>query len=215
MARVVPLALLPLALIALPFLLWGDAIEGGLSGDGAVDWLRGHGAAAWMAAIALLSSDILLPVPSSAILAALGMLYGPALGGAIGVTGMIAAGLLGYGLCRWLGRPLALRFLDAAALSDAERRLRRHGAWVVVLSRWVPVLAELVVFAAGLAGMPLRRFAAALTLGSLPPGFFYASLGYSGSKHPLATLLVCLILPALLWAGATLITRTAGRRSTG
>lgn len=220
MARVVPLALVPfamlaLALIVLPFLLWGDALEGGLTGDGAVTWLRGHGAAAWIAAIGLLSSDILLPVPSSAVLAALGMLYGPAIGGAVGVAGMIAAGLLGYGLSRWLGRPLALRFLDAEALSGAERRLRRHGAWVIVLSRWVPVLAELVVFAAGLGVMPLPRFAAALVLGSLPPGLFYAGLGYGGADQPLPTLLACLVLPALLWAGATLVLRTAERRGAG
>lgn len=217
MARVLPLALVlvPVALIALPFLTWGDALEGGLTGDGAIAWLRGHGGVAWIAAIGLLSSDILLPIPSSAILAALGMLYGPAIGGAVGTAGMIVAGLLGYGLCRWLGRPLMLRVLDAGRLRGAERRLHRHGAWIIGLSRWVPVLAELIVFAAGLAGMPFRRFAAALALGSIPVGFFYAGLGHGGSEHPLATLLACLALPALLWAGAAMSARTIDRRGAG
>lgn len=83
----------------------------------------------------------------------------------------------------------------------------------VVLIALVP--AVLIVFAAGLAGMRFGRFAAALTLGSIPVGFFYAGLGYGGSDRPLSTLLVCLILPAVLWAGATVIIRVADRRSTG
>lgn len=215
MTRVVLLVLAPVLLIAVPFLLWGDVLEDGFTGDGVIAWLRGYGAVAWIAAIGLLSSDILLPVPSSAVLGALGMLYGPVIGGAVGSAGMIVAGLLGYGLCGWVGRPLARRILDGGRSVSREQRFRRHGAWVIVLSRWVPVLAELTVFAAGLAGMPFRRFAAALTLGSMPVGFFYAGLGYGGSERPLLTLLVCLVLPALLWAAATTIVRAAGRWSAG
>lgn len=215
MMRLVLLALVPVVLIAAPFLLWSDALEGGFTGDGAIEWLRGYGSVAWIAAVGLLSSDILLPVPSSAVLGTLGILYGPVIGGVVGSLGMILAGLLGYGLCRWLGRPLVLRILGLERLNQGEQRFRRHGAWIVVLSRWVPVLAEMTVFAAGLAGMPFGRFAAALTLGSIPVGFFYAGLGYGGSDRPLLTLLVCLVLPALLWAAATTVIRVAGRWSTG
>lgn len=215
MTRLLLIAVALIVLVAAPFLLLGDTLERGLTGDGAVELLRGYGTVAWIAAIGLLTSDILLPVPSSAVLAALGMLYGPVMGGAVGSLGMILAGLLGYGLCRWFGRPLALRLLGSERLVGGEQRFRRHGGWVIVLSRWVPVLAEVIVFAAGLAGMPFRHFAAAVALGSAPVGFFYAALGYGGSDRPVLTLLVCLVLPGLLWAGTTAVARVSRRWSTG
>lgn len=203
MARILVIAGFLVATVAIPFLIWGDALESGFSGDGAVDWLRGHGALAPAAAVGLMSADILLPIPSSAVMGALGILYGPLVGGAIASAGMVLAGLLGYGLCRLFGRPLAHRLMGARQLEDGERRFRRHGAWIVVLSRWIPVAAEVIVFAAGLSGMPLRRFGAALVCGSVPLGFFYAFLGHQGADRPVLTLLVCLLLPALLWAAVT------------
>ena len=66
------LLFLTLALLfAVPFLLFGDAFEAWLAGDGAKKWLESFGAWAWAVAVALLVGDLVLPVPATAVMAGL------------------------------------------------------------------------------------------------------------------------------------------------
>ena len=67
--------------VALPFVIWGDVFEAALAGDAPAEFLRRHREWAWMAAIVALASDVLLPIPATPLMAALGMAYGPVLGG--------------------------------------------------------------------------------------------------------------------------------------
>ena len=48
--------------------------------------------------IALVWADLVLPIPQTAVIAALGIIYGTLLGGSLGSVGRITSGLLGYGL---------------------------------------------------------------------------------------------------------------------
>ena len=186
-------------LVALPFFLWGDRLEALFVGDGAVEQLSSHGSYAWAIAILLLLSDLALPVPTSAVMAALGIIYGPLLGGLIAALGSVLAGLTGYGLCRVFGRPLA-RFLSGEkALADGERLFARAGGWIIVLSRWLPVLSEVMACMAGLASMPFNLFLAALLCGSVPLGFAFAAIGHIGESRPVLTLGLSIVLPVILW----------------
>jgi uncharacterized membrane protein YdjX (TVP38/TMEM64 family) len=65
----------------IPFLLWADAMDFGQRG--AVDFLEKYGAWAWLVGIGLLLSDLVQPIPGTAIMAALGFIYGPVIGGLI------------------------------------------------------------------------------------------------------------------------------------
>ena len=67
--------------LAVPFLLWRDV--GVFTPEGAVAWLREYGRWAWLAGIGLLVADLFLPVPGTAIMAALGFTYGPLVGGGL------------------------------------------------------------------------------------------------------------------------------------
>ena len=62
-----------LLLIVVPFVVWGDLLEHMFSGDGAVRWLSEHGTFAWLAAIGLLIADLAMPIPTTAVIAALGL----------------------------------------------------------------------------------------------------------------------------------------------
>ncbi|HEC71808.1 MAG TPA: hypothetical protein ENI28_08395, partial [Roseobacter sp.] len=93
MWRLLLLVLVIAALSILPFLLWGDQIEADLSQKGAAEWMRGFGSSAWMVGLGLIVLDIVLPVPASAIMAALGIVYGPLIGGVVSAVGSIVAGL--------------------------------------------------------------------------------------------------------------------------
>jgi hypothetical protein len=60
--------------------------------------LRNHGSWAWALGIVLIWADQLLPIPQTAVIAALGIIYGTLVGGLLGSLGLITGGLFGYGL---------------------------------------------------------------------------------------------------------------------
>jgi len=190
-------------LFAVPFLLFGKSFDAWLAGDAAVEWLRSHGSWAWAAAIVLLVGDLVLPVPATAVMAALGILYGPVLGGLVGAAGSILSGALAYAACRAAGRPAALRLAGAEGLARGERFFARTGGWAVALSRWMPLLPEVVACMAGLARMPALRFLAALVCGSLPMAVTYALLGHAGTSRPALAVAACALIPLVLWAAVS------------
>lgn len=192
---------LALALAALiPFLIWGGEIEAALSVERMVDRLRAAGPWGAALAVALLTLDLLAPIPASAVMAALGIVYGPWLGGALSTLGATLSGLTGYGLCRAFGQPLAERLAGREGLAAARTLFARGGGWLVALSRWLPVLPETVACLAGLAAMPPRRFLAALLCGTAPMGFAFAAAGWMGRETPVVTLLIAALVPLALWA---------------
>ncbi len=186
-------------LVVLPFLVWGEGFEAAFSVGGMTAWLRAQGAWAWAAAIGLLVADLFLPIPGTSVMAALGIVYGPLLGGTVAAVGSILSGLVGYGLCRALGQRAFRLIAGDDGVAAAGELFRRQGGWIVALSRWLPVLPETVACLAGLARMRLAVFAAALTCGSVPLGFTFATVGHVGADAPLLVLAVSALVPALLW----------------
>jgi uncharacterized membrane protein YdjX (TVP38/TMEM64 family) len=189
-----------LALAALiPFLIWGEDLERSFSEAGVVAWLADWGHWAWAAGMVLLASDLLLPIPATAVMAALGLVYGPLWGGLIGTAGGFFGGALGYGLCRGFGRPLALRILGPDDLEQGEQLFARTGGWLVALSRWLPIFPEVIACMAGLLRMPLWAFAIALLCGCAPLAFTFAAIGYAGGDHPVLAIALSALAPPLLW----------------
>jgi len=199
MLRFIGIALGLVLFVAAPFFLFGDRFEQLFAGKGALSLLRDHGAFAWTVAIGLLIADLAFPIPTTAVMAALGMIYGPVLGGAVAAAGSGISGLVGYGLCRYLGRPFALWLSGRQGLDAGERIFKGAGGWVVAMSRWVPVLSEVVACIAGLSRMSFPVFFVALMCGSIPLGFVFAAIGHLGGGHPVMTLVLSAVLPFLLW----------------
>ena len=167
--------------------------------NAAVLTLREYGSWAWAIGIALIWADVALPVPQTVVIAALGIIYGTLLGGFLGSLGLITGGLLGYALMRTSARRVAQRFIRARSLRQVESVFDRRGAWAIVLTRGFPYsVAEITVFLAGLAGMPLGTFIAALTLGSVPIAFAFAAMGAGWADQPILALVVSYVLPVLL-----------------
>ncbi len=191
---------LGLALILMiPFFLWGDTLAEMFSRDGSVAWLEKYGDWAWAAGVALLMSDLLLPIPGTAVMAALGLVYGPVLGGLIGGGGSLLSGSFAYGMCRALGRNAARRILGEKDLAKGERLFSEVGGWMVVLSRWLPLFPEVIACMAGLTCMPARTFHLALACGSFPLGFMFAFIGHKGTDHPTLALILSAALPPIIW----------------
>lgn len=183
----------------MPFLLWSDSVETFFTLEGTLVWLRGFGAAAALAAVLLLISDLVLPIPATVVMAALGAMYGPVAGGVIAAFAAFVSGGAAYMICFLLGRPAAEYLVDDAEFARGEALFDRWGGWMVALSRWLPVFPEAIACLAGLTRMPPRTFLVALACGVVPLGFAFALVGHLGVDRPVPTLLVSALAPALLW----------------
>jgi uncharacterized membrane protein YdjX (TVP38/TMEM64 family) len=161
--------------------------------------LRKYGSWAWALGLALVWADLVLPIPQTAVIAALGIIYGTLIGGLLGSIGLITGGFLGYGLMLTSARRFAQRFAGPGSLRKMESLFDRGGAWVIILTRSLPYsVPEAAVFVAGLAGMPMRKFTVALTVGSLPTAFAFAAIGAGWADQPILALTVSYVLPILL-----------------
>ncbi len=197
--RLVKLAIGLVILLLLPFLLWGRGVEELFTIDGTISLLRGFGVWGVAAAVLLLVSDILLPIPATLVMTALGMLYGPVVGGLIGAGGSFLGGMIAFLACAKLGRPAARHFVSDAELVRGETLFERWGAWIIVLSRWLPIIPEAVSCMAGIVSMPRRLFTGALACGVVPPAFTFAIVGHLGVDRPALTFLLSAFLPAAFW----------------
>lgn len=161
--------------------------------------LREYDSWAWALGIALIWADLVLPVPQTAVIAALGVIYGTVFGGLLGSVGLISSGVLGYALMRTSARRFVDRLVGRQSLHKMERVFDRAGAWAVILTRSLPYsVPEAIVFLAGLAGMPMGKFTMALTFGSVPTAFAFAAIGAGWADQPIVALIVSYVLPMLL-----------------
>ena len=165
--------------------------------------LGGAGVGAGGASFALLAGDVVLPVPSSALMILNGSLFGPAGGTMLSLAGSEAAALLGFAIGR-RGGPVLARFASPAAREQVTQMMARRGALAIVVTRPVPVIAETATILAGAAGMPFAPFAIAAALGSLPPSLAYALAGAYSARFDatVAVLAGVLLLAVGYWVFA-------------
>lgn len=178
---------------------YGGTWEERFTLEGSVKWLESSGDWAWGAGIGLLVSDVVLPVPGTVVMSALGWIYGAVVGGLVAAAGSVCAGLVAYGLCRAMGERAARRLLGDLDYEKGRILFARGGGWMVALSRALPILPEAVSCTAGLVRMPFGRFLVSLLCGSLPIGFLFAWIGAGGREAPGWSLVFSLLVPAVLW----------------
>lgn len=195
------------ALVLGSWLIWGGGWSDQFTLAGSVQWLESNGPWAWLMGILLLMGDLVLPIPGTVVISALGYLYGTLIGGAIATVGLMASGLLGYGLGRLFTPALAQRWLGQRDYALGKRIFENGGGWAVALSKAVPILPEVIACTAGLLRMPFARFVVSLACGSLPMGFLFAAIGKAGHDTPGISIALSLILPALLWLAASRVNR--------
>jgi len=153
------------SLIIIPFMIYGERIdawteqliESSQYNKGVVALILGS----------LLGSDILLPVPSSIASTACGMLLGIIMGSLVSLAGMIVSCVIGYYLAAKLGQPFVTKMVGDQSMNHFTELQQKYGNWVVVITRPVPVLAEIAVLAAGLGRIPFRHFFILSTLANL------------------------------------------------
>ena len=180
--------------------------------NNAVLSLRGWGNWAWALGVGLIWADLVLPIPQTAVIAALGIIYGTVLGGLLGSLGLITSGLAGYLLILTSARRFVQRVVGRQSLRKMESVFERGGAWAIVVTRSLPYsIPEAMVFLAGLGGMPMKQFITALAIGSVPTAFAFAAIGAAWADQPILALLVSYVLPIVLLPIALYVMRLRAR----
>ncbi|MEW6221034.1 MAG: VTT domain-containing protein [Thermodesulfobacteriota bacterium] len=194
------LALVGLAfLLAAPYGVWGERFEILFSQEAASRWFGEIRPYAWAVGAGLLMADLVLPIPATGVMAALGAVYGIWGGTLAAAAGSLASGAAGYALARLGGGPLTRRLAAPEELDEVRGWLDRWGWLAIILSRLLPVLPEAMAVLAGMAGMRPGRFLVALAAGCLPTAFLFATLGHASRQTPAWGLLAALLLPVCLY----------------
>ena len=134
------------------------------------------GVAAALTGVGLLVIDVAVPIPTSIVMVAHGVLFGVVGGALLSLAGAVGATLLGFAIGR-RGRGLVERLVEPAARGRVERLVARHGVVALVVTRPVPLLAETVAILAGTSALPWRYVAVAAVAGNVAPAFLYAAAG--------------------------------------
>lgn len=172
-----PLLLVFFALLipVLPFLAIGPWLEANIAA-----WLDPPPPPLTIAAgtFAILSTDVLLPVPSSLVSTVAGAQLGILPATIASWLGLSIGAILGFWLAKTCGRPLAERFAGADDLARIDLLSGQYGAWILVATRALPVLAEAAVLFLGATQLSWRRFLPPVLLSNLGIAAVYSALGH-------------------------------------
>jgi len=193
--RVALLVLTVLAVLAVPAILFGDRFEEQLDGANALEFVRAQGAWGGAVGIGLIVADLVVPLPSPAVMAALGLIYGPVIGGVIASFGSFLAALIGYSLCRFIGPGAASWIAGPKQTERLSAFFERNGMWAIAVSRFMPAVPEVLACLAGMTRMPFVRFCTGNLIGSTLVGFINAYFGARGETDPASTVAVVVIAP--------------------
>ena len=134
---------------------------------------------AWFAGliVILLALDLVLPVPSSIASTTAGAALGFGAGAITCWVGMSLGCVIGYWLGSEGGTPTVRRLVGTTELEKATRLGRRYGIMFLIVSRAVPVLAEVSVITAGVMRIPPKVFFIVTGFSNLGISLVYAGVG--------------------------------------
>lgn len=172
--RNILLIVLVLLVPIIPFLLCGDQLENWFQ-----TWFRTTQSRPLvaLAIVALLSTDVLLPVPSSFVSTFGGSQLGTWWGTLASWLGMSLGAALGFALARWLGPSFVRRLSQERDLVTMEMVSDRYGPLLLVLARGIPVLAEASVLLMGMHRLSWRRFLPGVLAANWGIAWAYSALG--------------------------------------
>lgn len=165
---------LALLVPAIPFVLLGDGFE-----QRQLEWIRGGLSSAQLfgGIVLLLTIDLFLPVPSTAVSTYAGVTlpWGSAFVAAW--SGLMLGNAIGFWLTRRLGRPFAERYAKPEDLNHLDQLSQKYGLMILIVTRALPLLAEACVLLIGVTKLPWTRFLLAVGLSNLVIAAVYVSIG--------------------------------------
>jgi len=197
-----------LIVCAIPLLLFSEQRQQFLGEVVSTEWAESH---PWLAAglvIGMFASDILLPVPSSAVCATAGHLFGLGIGTMLCWIGLNISALVGYWMGRVLGWAAIDRFSDREETDLVGKQIDRWGVWPIVAFRPLPVLAEASILLLGVYRFPQSKFWPPIIFTNFVVAATFVAIGtwFSEQDNFAIGLLLSCALPTiglLIWVGVT------------
>lgn len=178
---------------AAPFLLDPDATR---------VWLAGLGPSAPLVFLGIQTTQVVVaPIPGQLLAVAGGYLFGPPLGAALSVTGVVVGSAVAIGLTRRYGRPYAESVVDDGTLAEFDAVVDEAGEAGLLIAFLLPVFPDdALCFAAGLTEIPMRRLLVLVLVGRTPTFVAAAVLGDAVATAD-TTLVALLLAAGVLFTG--------------
>ncbi len=163
-----------------------------------------------LASFAVLTSDIILPVPSSVVMFTNGYVLGLFYGALLSIVSLMISSYLGY----YIGK-FTSRGLKTEADLKANQILEKYGTLAILMSRGIPILSESICIVCGYNRMPLKRYLTYNLIGFVPLSFLYAfcgSMGYEKDIFLLSFVFSLLIALAFWFYGKSIASKTLSGR---
>ncbi|NOU49939.1 VTT domain-containing protein [Pseudoalteromonas sp. JBTF-M23] len=157
----------------------------------------------------LLFADLLIAIPTLTVMLLSGYFLGPLNGAIASITGLLVAGICGYGISRRYGYVL-VNFLikDTEEREKAIAMFNNHGAVVILLSRATPILPEISACMAGMSKMPFNNFIVLWLISTVPYSLIASYAGsISSIDNPSPAIYTAIGLTGLFWAAWLLFRR--------
>lgn len=173
-ARLLLWLCLALLIPIVPFMILGESFEQQL-----LSWMQSGLPDSQIALglAGLLTVDLLLPVPSTAVTTYAGGILPWGLAFLCAWGGLTAGHLIGFGCARRLGRPFAERWASPANLKQLDRLSLNYGPIILVATRALPLLSEASVLLLGITRLPFALGVIAIALSNAVIAAVYVSVG--------------------------------------
>jgi len=146
--------------------------------------------------ILILSSDIILPVPSSIVMYLNGSVLGIYLGFVTSYIAVTISAVVGYFLGSFVSYGISKH-----SNAKAKRFVERFGFFAIIISRGIPVLSESVCIVCGYNQYNFKLYLILNLLGYIPICLIYAYFGNIGADegHFLLSFASAIVISAMLW----------------
>ncbi len=175
-----------------------------------LDMLRKDKISYMIISFLILSSDILLPVPSSIVMYLNGTVAGFFYGGILSLASGTAGSVLGYYIGRFSRKSLQ-KYLSPDQQEKSDHLFDQYGPFILIISRGIPILAESMSITAGFRRQQFLSYLLLSILGYVPVCFLYSLLGQLGKNENqfLMALLISAGFTGLFWV----VNKILGRRN--
>jgi len=149
----------------------------------------------------LLFADLFIAVPTLTIIILSGYFLGFVYGAVFSLSGVVLAGIVGYGLSRYYGDTiLAYLIKDDYKRDEAISTFKKHGFIMILLSRAMPILPEVSACLSGMTKMSFKRFFLAWLMSAVP---YVLIATYAGSistlQNPKPAIFIAIGISSFFW----------------
>ena len=151
--------------------------------------------------IFLMFIDLVISIPTLAIIMLAGFFLGTFLGALFTIIGLMIAGCCGYILGYKYGEVILVLLLrNVQERNEFKASFKKHGYVTILLSRALPVLPEISTCIAGMTKMPFSKFILAWFISITPYSLIAAYAGAASSpRSPEPAIIAWSLLTSTLW----------------